>query len=131
MGFFWTLVETEMELLCMEEVPSPLPCLHFPSQPHCGWVQARLPWHCFLQQLPAALLLSLPLDTEGLEWLSQLFFSHLRAPLNLLLKLALWYLQVCLPSSESPGVAPLITFALSSLWLVLRTAGKCVEPLCV
>ena len=56
-----------------------------------------------------------------------------QAPLNLLLKLALWYQQVCLPCSKSLRVAPLITFALSphSSWLggqqEVRGASVCVH----
>lgn len=52
---------------------------------------------------------------RSLERLSQLHFLLSPALLNLLLKLALWYLRLYLPSSRSPGVAPLITFALFPL----------------
>lgn len=67
-----------------------------------------------------------PRTPRSLEQLSQLHFLLSPVPLNQLLKLALWYLQFCLPFCLSPGVAPLIIFVLLSLsWLALRTAGRC------
>lgn len=67
------------------------------------------------------LLLRLPLDQRRLEWLSQLHspLPPSQGSLKPVTEIGSVVRHVCLPSSKSPGVAPLITFALSpqSGWL--------------